>query len=161
MSDPRSPLLPPIVPHMARRGSYRPEVGDDLKPNYVTVDLPGEKVRAIIVGVVNDDAIIAKLVGPMISKTHTYKAGDPVPCRRGIDGMGVEVWSAVSERELDMAEAAERFEREERRRAAAEAEARSKQVAEAKLPPPAPPPPPEPVKRTVLGPRRNRVARSA
>jgi hypothetical protein len=61
-----------------------------------------------------------------MGRGHTYKKEDIIPCRRVInDALRSEQWEVVSERELDLAERAEKFERQEQekaRLAAAEAE---------------------------------------
>lgn len=52
-----------------------------------------------------------------MSRTHTYRKGDTLPVRRGWDDfLGTEKWEVVDERTLDQAEAAVRFEEEERQR---------------------------------------------
>ena len=92
---------PAIVPGMAIKRRFKPAVDGRL-----TVSLPGETLMARIVRVVSDDDVIIELdYAPMMGgKSHWYKKGDFIPCRRGVDGLGVESWNAVSERSIEAAE---------------------------------------------------------
>jgi hypothetical protein len=115
----RNPFLVNLVPHSARRGEYKPVEGA-----FITISLPGEMTRAKVHRVIADDAILAKIDSIPMGRGHTYKKDDIVPCRRCInDALRSEQWEVVSERKLDLAERAEKFEQQEKERlAAAEAE---------------------------------------
>ena len=78
--------LPLIAPQLRRR--FKPTVGGNL-----TISLPGEKLVAQVVGVASDDDVVVEIDhAPMMTgKSHFYRKGSFVPCRRGVDAMGVEV----------------------------------------------------------------------
>jgi hypothetical protein len=100
--------LPQIVPNTALRRVFKPVEGGRL-----TVTLPGEKLMATVRGIVSRDDVVVELTAqPMMGgKSHAYRKGDFVPCRRGVDDLQVECWRAVSEHELNQAVAAEVLER--------------------------------------------------
>src|SRR5271165_6785941 len=105
-----------ILPHSARRRRFMPVVD-----GVVTVSLPGEQICARVKGVVTPDEIVVEIEDTPMARGHTYRKGNLVPCRRVLDDfLKVEKWEAVSEHELSMAEAAERFRRDEQDRAARE-----------------------------------------
>lgn len=147
-------MLDPVEPFTTQRRRYKPQVG-----HVITLDLPGERIRAEIQGVVSDDAVVAKIVGTPVAKTpHGYQRNDTVCCRRGVaEGIGTECWQVISERELQQADAVARFEREERERAEA-AERERQQAAAAERGEPVTSVTEEP-KRKMLGPRRSKIAR--
>lgn len=60
----------------------------------LTIELPQERVRARIVHVRNEDALIAELVSTPVSKSHNFKLNDMVSCLREKTMLG-EVWRAV------------------------------------------------------------------
>ena len=127
------PMLPQemetIVPHTARRKRYQP-----LEGHYLTLDLHGEQLRARITGVVTVDSVVVEIEGTPMGKGHSYRKGDLVPCRRALDDfLKVEKWEVVSERELDLAAAAERFTAEEKERANREKKAVLEREAQARL----------------------------
>lgn len=79
---------------------YVPEIGKDL-----TVKLPDEVVRAIVIEVVDDDTVMTQLTrAPLSPRSVDYKKDDIVPVRRVKTDMG-ETWQAVSERQLQAAAA--------------------------------------------------------
>lgn len=83
---------------------YVPKVSDTI-----TVQLPDEATRAKIERVISDVAVIASLSTFTTARhSHSYRKGDLVPCRFETLGMGVPGWRAMSEREMDDAEAAHR-----------------------------------------------------
>jgi hypothetical protein len=104
-----SPLRP-VVPLLAQRGQYVPEVGKSLQ-----VTLPGEIVRGVVEDVMSQDVCTVQLFGPvgmLGSKSgHTYKDKDIVACHRVIDDLGMEIWAPISRREVEMREEARRIAR--------------------------------------------------
>ena len=111
-----NPYLQNLVPHLARRRDYVP-----TEDSYITLHLPGEMLRAKVKRVSNPDAIVAEIDSIPMGKSHNYRRGDIVPCRRTVDNfLNTEGWEIVSERELNLAEATARFEKEEREKAAVE-----------------------------------------
>lgn len=84
--------------------TYVPQVGDTI-----TLELPDERTRAELVKIVGNDTAIARLITFTTGKaSHNYRKGDLVPCRFGKVGMNLTGWRAVSEREMDEAEAAQK-----------------------------------------------------
>jgi len=107
-----------LVHHAARRGDYRPTEG-----GYITISLPGEMLRAVVLKISSDNAVVAKIDGVTMGKTHNYRKGDIVPCRRIVDDLlKAEKWEVISDREIQLAEVAEKFDREERARALLESQ---------------------------------------
>ncbi len=105
----------PVIPHSGQRRRYRPEVGHTL-----TVDLPGESVRAKVEGVVNEDACVCTIEStPIATPRHSYVKDDTICVRREVNGIGIENWAVISEREMQQRERVARFEEEERAKAAA------------------------------------------
>lgn len=65
----------------------------------IPVQLPGELSRGEVLEVRGDDEIVVGLTvqTPMnLSRTHTYRLGDKVVCRRRYGMGGLEQWEAVS-----------------------------------------------------------------
>lgn len=61
---------------------------------YLTIDLPGEKLRAFVKKILTPNKIILQLLSVPLAKSHNYKQGDFVACARkkGIFG---ECWEAI------------------------------------------------------------------
>ncbi len=75
----------------------------------LVIQLPGERVRGLVRGVPDDNTAIVELVVPTLNnRTHRYKKGDYVPCRRTQTGLE-EIWMAIDERQLEMAAAMKRL----------------------------------------------------
>lgn len=106
---------------------FVPEVDEPL-----VIQLPGERVRGVVRGVPDDDtAIVELVVATLNNKTHRYKRGDYVPCRRRTTSLE-EIWEAVDERQLEMAAALQRLAEQEKHEAeVAETERKEKEVASA------------------------------
>lgn len=80
--------------------------------DWLVVQLPGERTRALVRGQPDDDTVIVELlVQPMMIRQHRYRKGDLVPCRRKHTGME-EIWESVDEAQLRMAEALQRLKEE-------------------------------------------------
>lgn len=90
---------------------YQPKEGDTI-----TIELPDERTRGTIVKVVSDETVVAKLIQYLTSR-GTYRKDDLVPCRFERLGMNVPGWRAVSQRELDDADAAQNRNPKKRKRA--------------------------------------------
>jgi hypothetical protein len=105
---------------MSDKPKFIPEVGTAEYPNYLVVDLPGERVRARIAQVADEDTVVVELIVATMGKNHRYHKGDFVPVRRK-QGVLEEMWEAVDERQLAMAENMARFERERARKEEEEA----------------------------------------
>ena len=69
---------------------FVPEIGTLL-----TVQLPGEKIRATVKAMSGNDAVIVELTAVPMTKNHTFKQGDTIACRRKplMFGFG-ETWEA-------------------------------------------------------------------
>lgn len=70
---------------------------------YLTIDLPGERTRALVKRVVDTDTVIVELTSQPMSKTHQYRVRDLIPVRRGHPGEmaapgSPEIWVAVEMR---------------------------------------------------------------
>lgn len=70
---------------------FVPQVDGDL-----TVVLPGETMRAVVIRVVDRNTVIVKIGQPM-TKTHNFQLGDLVGCRR-TSGLLGESWQAIEVR---------------------------------------------------------------
>lgn len=70
----------------------------------LTIELPGEALRAMVERVVSSDSIVARIVSQPMAKSHSYKKDDIVACRRQKAMMG-EVWAAIDERREPVKEA--------------------------------------------------------
>ncbi len=68
---------------------FTPQVDSTL-----TVELPQEVCRAMVMAVPDEDTVIVELTGATVSKSHAWKQGDLVTCRRA-RGMLGEVWRAI------------------------------------------------------------------
>src|SRR5205823_12358037 len=82
--------------------------GGDPLLSRLTVTLPGEALRALVQRVVGKDAVMVFLDQPplMTGKTHSFKTGDFIPCRRSRDEvLRTEVWLPIPESELPAAPA--------------------------------------------------------
>ena len=75
---------------------------------YLVVQLPNERLRAIIRRVVTDDAVIVEITSVPLSRTHTYKKGDYVACKRSVTDFG-DVWAAVPEQAISLERLAEKI----------------------------------------------------
>ena len=105
--------LEPVSPYGTQRRRYKPEVG-----HTITVDLPGERIRAEIMGVSNDDAVVCKVMGTPIAKTpHGVVKDDMICVRRAENSIGMECWTMITEREMQQREQVARFEEGERAKA--------------------------------------------
>ena len=112
--------LEPVSPYSTQKRRYKPQVG-----HQITLDLPGERVRAEIKGVVNDDAVVCVVISTPIAKTpHGVVKDDTVCARRAENSIGMECWSMITEREMQQREQVARFEEDEREKAAKAEKAR-------------------------------------
>lgn len=69
---------------------YTPAAG-----SYLTICLPGEIMRAQVDRVVTRNTVIVTLGQPM-AKSHSYRLGDVVACRRTpAPEFGSETWNAI------------------------------------------------------------------
>lgn len=64
---------------------------------YLTIDLPGEKLRALVRKVLNKNKIVLELTSVPLAKSHAYKKGDLIACKR-VQGMFGEVWEVIESR---------------------------------------------------------------
>ena len=165
-----TPLSPPgtevVAPYLTKRNRYKPKVGDKIN-----VEIPGEHIRAEIKGVSSEDVVLVELPKVLVSRSaHGFLGGGLYPAKRTLGDHDVEVWKAVSEVELQQQEAQARFEAEQRAIAEQTEYDRVAMIRARDLGPKAEIPhgigaPATPViaeqHRRVLGPRRNRVTRSA
>ena len=116
--------LEPVSPYGTQRRKYKPLVG-----HQITLDLPGERVRAEITGVANDDAVVCKVLSTPIAKTpHGVVKDDMVCARRSENSIGMECWSMITEREMQQRDQIARFEEEERAKVADAEKARVAQI---------------------------------
>lgn len=74
---------------------------------YLIINLPGERLRAIIRRVVTNDAVIVEVTSIPLAKSHQYKRGDYVACRRDDTEYG-ESWRAVEEQRISVDELAQK-----------------------------------------------------
>ena len=77
---------------------------------YIIVQLPSERLRAIIRRVVTDDAVIVELTSIPLARTHNYQRGDYVACRRKDTALG-EIWEAVAEHKISIEQVAKKEEK--------------------------------------------------
>lgn len=81
--------------------AYHPQ-----EDQYLVVQLPGERLRALIRRVVTDDAVIVEITSVPLAKSHTYKRGDIVACRRDSTDFG-DVWESVPDQRISIDKVAE------------------------------------------------------
>lgn len=63
--------------------------------SFLVISLPGETMRAKVDRVVSRNTVIVTLSQPM-AKSHTYRLGDIVACRRTpAPEFGSETWNAI------------------------------------------------------------------
>ena len=74
--------------------------------SYLIVQLPNERLRAIIRRVVTEDAVIVEITSIPLSRTHTYQKGDYVACRRTVTDFG-DVWQSVAEQRISVDQVAQ------------------------------------------------------
>jgi hypothetical protein len=80
-----------------RVGHYEPNVDDTI-----TVELPDERTRAKIIGVVSDTAVTVELLTfTTNNKSHPYKKGDKVPAMFVPGPMNRHIWKVISDAELE------------------------------------------------------------
>lgn len=70
---------------------FVPQTGSML-----TIELPGEILRAQVEKVVSKDAVVARIMSQPMARTHHYPKGALVACQRKRGIMG-EVWEALEE----------------------------------------------------------------
>lgn len=71
---------------------FQPIVGKEL-----TITLPGELLRASVIKVVGQNAVIAQIITePLARLSHNYRNGQVIACRRK-KGMFGEEWEAVQQ----------------------------------------------------------------
>jgi len=76
---------------------YQPRIDD-----VITLQLPDEMTRARIERLYSKTPGLARLEHYTTnSKSHSYRKGDLVPCRYGRAKMGLNGWTAISEKELE------------------------------------------------------------
>jgi hypothetical protein len=73
---------------------YQPIVG-----SFLTVMLPGEKMRCEVVDLVDGDRVLVEISGQPMTRTHHYRKGDRTGARRRIE-FGREVWEALDDRDF-------------------------------------------------------------
>lgn len=71
--------------------------------SYLTVSLPGELLRAIVIKVVNENSVIAEITTEPLAKSHNYKFRDIVACRR-VRGMFGEDWEVRPKNNISIEE---------------------------------------------------------
>lgn len=74
---------------------FTPKVGTIL-----TIDLPGERVRAPVVTVYDGDHVFVELDSAPMSRTHQYRIGDRVLVQRR-DAMMGQSWEVMDEKVLE------------------------------------------------------------
>ena len=61
---------------------------------YLTIELPGEKLRALIKKILTKHKIVLQLTSVPLAKSHAYKQYDFVACKR-VQGMFGETWEVM------------------------------------------------------------------
>jgi hypothetical protein len=84
--------------------AYHPQ-----EDQYLVIQLPNERLRAMIRRVVTDDAVIVEITSVPLSRTHNYKKGDYVACRREKSDLG-EAWASVAEQRISIDDLAQSVE---------------------------------------------------
>lgn len=67
---------------------FMPQVGD-----FLVVSLPGEALRGVVDRVIDRDTCFVTIPQPM-TRSHTFRKGDIVACRRHLGQLG-EIWEAL------------------------------------------------------------------
>lgn len=68
---------------------YKPTID-----TYLTIDLPGEKLRAVVRKILTPNKVVIELTGCPLAKSHQYKKDDFVACKR-TQGIFGETWEAI------------------------------------------------------------------
>jgi hypothetical protein len=133
--------LGPIVPVLAQRGKFTPEVGRQMP-----VHLLGEIVMTRVLEVTSPDVLVVEITGMVMGKTgHGLRTKDHIAVQRTIGELETEIWAPVSEREVTMRETAARLAHAEADRRQAEAAAMApRPIAEI-----LPPKPKKPVRKPI------------
>lgn len=61
----------------------------------ITVHLPGEKMRAEVVGIHEEGGVAVKLTGFPMTKEHNHRTGDVVDCRMVRGAIGDGRWELI------------------------------------------------------------------
>lgn len=64
---------------------------------FLTIDLPGEKLRALVKKVLDKNKIILQLTSVPLAKSHNYQKDDFVACKR-VQGIFGEMWEVIESR---------------------------------------------------------------
>lgn len=90
----RDDTLPDATLFSANRRFWVPKEGQNL-----LIELPNERLMAVVAKVVSPDVVICELTEPplMFGKTHHYTKGQFVPCERAETPMEI-VWRAFQPR---------------------------------------------------------------
>ncbi len=146
-------FLEPVSPIATQRRKYKPQIGHTL-----TVDLPGERVRARIEKVITEDAVVCVILSTPMAKTqHRFVKDEMICVERRDNNIGLECWLALDERQLEEQARVARFEEAERVKAADAERARVAALHKADLAEQTQPAPPPSVKAVVKRKPRKRV----
>ncbi len=74
--------------------AFAPAVG-----SFLTVNLPGEVMRCVVIDLVDEDRVIIEIDGVPMSRSHQYRAGDRTGARRRIEHWR-EIWEALDDRDF-------------------------------------------------------------
>lgn len=92
---------------MSDRGTptYAPDLFVPTVGSYLTIDLPGERTRATVRRVVDEDLVLIELTTMPMAKSHQYRFRDILPVRRTIRSDvsapgSPETWAVVEERRV-------------------------------------------------------------
>ena len=119
----QDPLVPHrdseiVSPYTHQKGRYVPEEGHRL-----TIVLPGERILAEVKRVVDRDIAIVEILGSPVGRISAtlYSKGDVVNVKRDIGDHGIEVWRAITDREIEQRSIQNELERQEEERVALKA----------------------------------------
>lgn len=83
------------VTHAASR-RHVPKEGD-----YIIVDLPGERTRATVVEMLNEDTMVVELTSIVMGKSHVYRTGHVIPVQRAKSDLDrADKWEVIDEQEM-------------------------------------------------------------
>lgn len=75
----------------------------------IIVELPGERTRATVIEMIDDNTLVAELTSVVMGKAHIYRTGMTVPVQRKKSPLEGDMWEVIDEMEMRMRENASRI----------------------------------------------------
>lgn len=91
------------VTHVASR-RHVPQVDAQI-----IVELPGERTRATVIEMIDDNTLVAELTSIVMGKSHVYRTGMTVPVQRKKSPLEGDIWEVIDEMKMRMRENASKI----------------------------------------------------